>query len=442
MTDLTGRRPSASDEAPRPKVLCITDSDSYVKWGASLAGQLPKDWQVRLVIARGNALPSARQLDEALDGSRFTVEDVEVLGREALGAELVRFAPDALIASMRGLAVQALVEDFVPNVPDRPVIVSGLPGIAVPVLPHGLAYRRSVDMLVAHSRREVADFEAVAARTGYRHDVRLTSLPYLTPSEPPADDAMHAAPPPLERDRIVFAAQAMVPGPRSQRTWLLERLVATARAHPELTVVVKIRAQAGEMQTHDEAISYVDLLDEMRAAGTYVPPNLVVESGPMSHHVARAVGLVSVSSTAMLEAIADGVPCLALTDFGVAAELINPVFLDSGLLGASDDLVAGRFHTPASEWLEENYFHDPADNTWLPRLQELLDLRASHGLPLFRRMPRTPLNQAKLIFYRHLGFRPDRLGLRFRAEESFLRVALWANRHRWRLVHLVRGVQR
>ena len=442
MSDAAGRGSSVPGGHSRPRVLCIADSDSYVKWGAALAGQLPKDWRVRLVIARGNALPSPRQLDEALDGSRFAVEDVDILGREALGAELVRFAPDAVIASLRGLAVQALVEDFVPNVPDRPVIVSGLPGIAVPVLPHGLAYRRSADMLVVHSHREVADFGAVAARTGFRHDVRLTSLPYLTPSEPPGDDAMHATPAPVERDRIVFAAQAIVPGPRSQRAWLLERLVATARAHPDLTVVVKIRAQAGEMQKHDEAISYAELLEEMRSAGVRPPPNLVVESGPMSHHVARAVGLVSVSSTAMLEAIADGVPCLALTDFGVAPDLINPVFLGSGLLGDSDDLVAARFHTPDPAWLEANYFHHAADNTWLPRLQELMELRASSGLPPARRMRRTPVNRAKLIFYRHLGFRPDRHGIAHRTEESFLRVALWANRHRWRLVHLVRGVQR
>ena len=51
--------------------------------------------------------------------------------------------------------------------------------------------------------------------------------------------------------------------------------------------------------------------------------------------------LVTVSSTAVLEAIASGVPALVIDEFGVAPKLINTVFDGSGLLGGAEALVAG-----------------------------------------------------------------------------------------------------
>ncbi|GAA3419482.1 DUF6716 putative glycosyltransferase [Streptosporangium vulgare] len=77
----------------------------------------------------------------------------------------------------------------------------------------------------------------------------------------------------------------------------------------------------------------------------------------MHEHLAHAAGFVTVSSTAALEAIAQKVPLLVLSDFGVGAEMINLVFEDSGLLGTLDDLSAGRFLDPDDAWCKVNYFH-------------------------------------------------------------------------------------
>jgi hypothetical protein len=83
----------------------------------------------------------------------------------------------------------------------------------------------------------------------------------------------------------------------------------------------------------------------------------------MRRHLRRAIGLVTVSSTSLLEATAEGVPCLALTDFGVGADQINLVLTESGLLGTTRDLVAASFGHPDPDWLDDNYFHDPSENT-------------------------------------------------------------------------------
>ena len=125
---------------------------------------------------------------------------------------------------------------------------------------------------------------------------------------------------------------------------LLGWLADAARRRPQRRVVVKVRARAGEAQTHAESYDFAELLADpsVRAElGGTLPPNLVVEDGPMADHLARASALVTVSSTAVLEAIAEGVPALVIDEFGVEPKLINTVFVGSGLFGGAEALVAG-----------------------------------------------------------------------------------------------------
>lgn len=427
---MTGQHP-----IPRQRVLVVTDSDSYVKYGAALAGQLPKDWQARLVVARSSALPSPRQLSEALEGTRFEDEPVDVVGVGGLRELLQQWRPDVVLAAARGYTVQATVS-LVDNVPDRPVLVSGLAGIAVPVLPYGLGFRRSMDVFVAHSHRELREFRVASRRLGVPHGFELATMPFV--ERAPATvgvDAMRAAPEPAPvRDRIVFAAQAQVPAGRRERAHLVERLVDTARTHPHLSVVVKVRAQDGEAQTHHEQVSYPDLLAERDD----VPPNLVVESGSMRAQLRRAVGFVTVSSTAVLEAVAAGVPAIALDDYGVGAAQINLVLKGSGLLGSSDELVAGHFRHPDPTWLEDNYFHDPDDDTWVARVEELLNQRATIGLLPYREVPASWMNRVRRLMYRHFAFSPEEPSYRDDLQRRFLVAAQWVNRRRWEVTRILR----
>lgn len=427
-------------DRPRPRVLVVTDSDSYVKYGAALAGQLPKDWGALLVVARSSALPSARQMADALDGTRFEGDTVGVVGLGDLARLLQEWRPDVVLLAARGYTVQATVS-LVENTPHRPVLVSGLAGIAVPVLPYGLGFRRSVDVFVVHSRRELREFPVASRRLSVPLRYELATMPFVERLPVAArTDAMRAGPAEEPRDRIVFAAQAQVPSGRRDRAHLLDRLAETARAHPHLSVVVKVRAQEGEEQTHHEQVSYAELMAERDD----LPPNLVVESGSMRAQLRRAVGLVTVSSTAVLEAIAADVPVVALDDYGVGAAQINLVLRGSGLLAGSETLVAGHFRRPDPGWLEDNYFHDPAEDTWVARVEELLAQRAAGGLPPYREVPAGWMNRLRRLLYRHFAFAPEDPGLVRELERRFLVAAQWVNRRRWHLTHLLRrtGVAR
>ena len=101
----------------------------------------------------------------------------------------------------------------------------------------------------------------------------------------------------------------------------------------------------------------------------------------MQDALRRSRGLVTVSSTAALEAMAMNRPTLIISDFGVSAEMINLVFEGSGCLGTLDDLRSGQLFQPDPHWLDANYFHPAAENNWLELLTQLLAVRSAGLLP-------------------------------------------------------------
>jgi hypothetical protein len=108
---------------------------------------------------------------------------------------------------------------------------------------------------------------------------------------------------------------------------------------------------------------------------------MILSTAPMSRALESACGLVTVSSTAAIEAVARAVPVIALDEFGVSPELINEVFGGSGLLASGDACIGRRFQTARPSWAHDNYLHDPAQNDWLDHLGDLIDVRRRAALP-------------------------------------------------------------
>ncbi|MCU1415289.1 MAG: hypothetical protein JWN80_2629 [Microbacteriaceae bacterium] len=360
------------DSSKQTRVLAIADSDSYVKWGAALLSRAPAEWDRRLLVLASPVLPSADQLSAALASAGRSIGRPAVVDLNALFVRVQKMQPDVVLLSLRGQLVKVVVRAVLGASTKRPVFVSGLPGISVPATKMAIAHRAQADLFVLHSKREVREFQALAEKMEIEQVFGLARLPFLTAPAGSGADAGRA-----RRDLtgdIVFAAQAKVPIDKHNRLELLGWLAETARQHPERRVVVKVRATHGEQQTHAETHDYAELMSELRPAA---PANLVVEGGAMSAHLAGASGLVTVSSTAAIEAVALGRPVLALEDFGVSRSLINTVFEGSGLLGCSDDLIAGRFMQPEQHWLDDNYFHAPGSDDWVQKVHALLEIRAA-----------------------------------------------------------------
>jgi hypothetical protein len=355
-------------------ILVVADSDSYLKWGAGMLGALPAEWSAELVLLATPVAPSESQKATALAASSLRPDDVAVARFSELCERIVRSRPDVVLVSTRGPVARVLVDWLAALGPFRPVIVTGLPGISIPATKRALIYRARADLFVLHSHREVREFRELALLRGSTLRFGLTTLPFLTGRRTPE----------LDKTDIVFAAQAKVPSLRADRERMLGWLLDAARRHPEVRVILKLRAERGEQQTHREEFGYADLLRETAE----VPDNLVVSSGPMDAQLDTALALVTVSSTAIVEAVDRGVRVLAIDDFGVGPEQINEAFEGSGLFGPSSDLVDLRFHDVEKSWLDDNYFHDQASNDWLRQLEALVSVRGTEGLPHHPRIVR------------------------------------------------------
>ena len=335
-------------------------------------------------------LPSAEQLEAALRES--TLASPAVVDLSTLTAWIAREQPDLVLLSLRGPLIKVIVRAVLSVSEKRPVLVSGLPGISIPATRRAIAHRAQADLFVLHSKHEVREFTALAAEMEIDQRFALATLPFMA-SDDRGDSAGESG---IRAEHpesggtvggtvggnpagdVIFAAQAKVPSERDDRVALLGWLAESARAHPDRRVVVKVRAMPGEQQTHAEKFDFAMLMTEMDPPA---PANLVVAGGSMGVYLSSAAALVTVSSTAAIEAVALGVPVLAVDAFGVSKSMINLVFENSGLSGTSADLIAGRFKQPNAEWLDDNYFHPHSDNDWIDQAEQLLAVRASGPFP-------------------------------------------------------------
>ncbi|WP_461471480.1 DUF6716 putative glycosyltransferase [Microbacterium sp. HJ5] len=363
--------------SPARRIVAIADTDSYVKWAAALLGGLDEGWDASLLLLGTPLVVSDGQLAAALAGSTLPHARVSRLDWHELGPRLAALRADAVLLAGRGPLVRILAREVAALSP-RPVLVTGLPGISIPATRKAIAYRTQCDLFVLHSRRECREFAALSAERGMPQRFALATLPFARPGAAPPGAARPAA----HGTDLVFAPQAKVPAARADRLRIARLLVRAADADAARRVVVKLRAASGEQQTHAERDSYPDLLATLGP----LPPNLVTSTTSMGSALRDAQGLVTVSSTAAIEAVAVGVPVIALDTFGVAPELINEVLADAGLLGGEDDVVARRFRLPERAWLDDNYFHPAAADDWTDRLVELVDARRRGELA-----PRAPL---------------------------------------------------
>ena len=375
------------------RVVAIADADSFVKWAASLLGGVP-GIRSHLLLVRTPLTASVEQQRTALAGTGMLPEQVTRVRFAETLAWLEGQRPDVVLLAGRGPFVR-LMGRVIDALSHRPVTISGLPGMAIPAQRGALDYRRCTDLMIVHSHREARAFEELGDRIGVQLPTALATLPFAkrrqrmlrpehirvdavsgrrsavavaerpessTPVRPPATD-------------IVFAAQALVPVGLDERAEIAAMLVRAAEADPSRRIVVKLRSRPGESETHLERSPYAELLPTRR------PDNLVFSYDSMASALDSAAGLVTVSSTAAIEATALGIPVIALDSFGVSKSLLNTVFVGSGLLGGRSEVVAGRFRHPHPDWLRDNYFHPEVESTWWDRVEQLVALRRAGALP-------------------------------------------------------------
>lgn len=340
------------------RVAILADTDSRWKWGVHTAQQLSPA-RLDPYQLDGPAAANARQLAE-VDVDVARVHTVDLGG--FLDA-LRKTSPDVVVIALAGGGCQAVLHAMSAGWPSgpRPLVVTGYVGVVYEKLVEGLLLRAGADVVVANSPEDAARFRQVFAAMGVDPATVVESrLPFLGRARPEAPGTPFT---------VTFAAQPGVPHSRADRSYIVRRLAAHARLFPDREVLIKLRALPGERMTHPEQYAYDELL---RIVEPQPPANLRAESGPMSEVLDRTDLLVTVSSTAAVEAMHRRIPTVLLTDFGVRESLGNPYFVGSGCLASFDAVDDG--HRPVADltWSAAHGVTGVEDSALLDRVRHLM----------------------------------------------------------------------
>jgi hypothetical protein len=321
---------------PTPRtVLVVAGFDSQLKWASRIRDALEARGYTTRAVAP--ALWSAISEDQAaaagFDGGMDLLEWDDLV--------TTAHASDIVICSLTGPYVRRLTMDLRRLDGPGPVMVAGWVGIIIEKLVAGYLDRSLADVVAVNSTADLAAFEHAAQLLGIStSNLTLTGLPVI--SATPA--AQQTGP----IKNVVFADQPTVPATANGRRYVYERLIGYAEQHPDRRVILKPRHRPGEGTLHRMIYPPENLLSD-----TTLPSNFSIEYTPIPKLLASCDLLITVSSTACLEALDLGVRVALVMDLGVQEHLGNHVLLDSGLLRTFDQIADDDIGSPEPSWLAQ-----------------------------------------------------------------------------------------
>ena len=229
----------------------------------------------------------------------------------------------------------------------EPVVVTGWVGIIIEKLVAGYLDRAGSDVIAVNSADNLRDFVEAGRLLGIAPDnLVLSGLPLLPAWPAPLADG------PVRT--VLFADQPTVPDTPWDRAYLYVRLAEYARLHPDRKVLLKPRHRPDEgtfhvMQDHPEAV--------LARMGP-LPANFSVTYDSITSLLPATDLLLTISSTAALEAIGHGVRTVFVSDLGVHEKHGNHVLVRSGLLANFDDMISDRIPRPDPAWLADVFSGD------------------------------------------------------------------------------------
>ena len=310
----------------------IAAFDSQLKWVAGIRDVLvTRGFDCRVVVPEVRSALSPGQIVAAGFAAVESVSWAELLERAV--------ASDVVICGLSGPFTLRFTVDLAASVvagEPGPVVVTGWVGVIIEKITAGYLDRVGSDIVAVNCVDDLEHFVTVAQQLALSSDnLLLSGLPILgSTAAPQRSDPVRC---------VLFADQPTVPGPAPERLYLYRRLIDYAYAHPEREVLLKPRHRPGEDTFHTMKHHPEDLL-----SGTESPANFRIDYTPISEILPRVDLLLTMSSTACLEAVGSGCRVGLVLDLGVHERYGNHVFLASGLLRTFDQLIADDLGRPGA----------------------------------------------------------------------------------------------
>ncbi|WP_068088762.1 DUF6716 putative glycosyltransferase [Polycladidibacter stylochi] len=330
------------------KVILIAAFDSQLKWCKKISDEFEnRNYQCRIIIPKIRSALSEKQIHDAgfSDVERVSWNETVSIATNA----------DIVVTALSGPKVIEFlfkISDYYNNRNElSPIIISGWVGVIFEKQIEGYLDRFACDIVVVNSVDDYNNFKEIAWRLNLPEEpLTLAGLPFL-PSYP-----LQGKEKPIQR--VLFADQPTVPSMKKERLYLYDKLIAYAQAYPDREVILKPRHKKGEDTFHKMAFHPEDLIDTKR-----IPKNFKIDYTPISEILHTVDLLITMSSTASLEAIASGCRVALPLDLGVNEKYGNHVFLNSGLLKSFSQISKDDIGNVTTEFLN-NYFLKKEQNSY------------------------------------------------------------------------------
>jgi hypothetical protein len=335
-----------ADQAPLPRrtAILVAAFDSQLKWAETIRhGLESKGFACQMIV------PS--DIRHAISDSQLADFCGGVV-KHWTWAELVTASldVDVVVLALQGPQVRRFCHDLFDAVELTgtlpPITICGWVGVIIEKITAGYLERYPTDIVAVNSRSDFATFQEVARSLHLpTENLLLCGLPLLSGQQrkSPVDTPIKT---------VLFADQPTIPETREDRLYIYQRLMAYARAHPDRQVVLKPRHRIGEETFHRMRFHPDVLLSGLRK-----PANFMIDYTPISERLVDLDLMLTVSSTAALEAVGAGVRTAFVADLGVREQLGNHIFLNSDLLRTFDQLEKDDLGVPRRTWVEDYFFN-------------------------------------------------------------------------------------
>ncbi|MEO1001856.1 MAG: DUF6716 putative glycosyltransferase [Cyanobacteria bacterium J06638_7] len=343
-------------------LLLVADSDSQLLACQALA-RCAEEQRVRVTV---NAVPrdgTPARVIEALRrvgpvwnlSMRHLLAESRLSNFDAIGVYLT----GSKLAEFRSLYRTSRRQQ---RLPVRPLFC-GFNGVVLERFEEAIAWRLGYDLICLNGPRDQARLELMLRHTPFA--AQRTVLTGL--GRNPAGAALTE-----RRNRLVFAEQVVMPADAAERRRMVRILAALARRSPDWEVLIRPRVAPHETTFHAVRTHISQTL--LDAVGT-PPANLKLSYEPLAELLGGARLLVTVSSTALFDALDLGCKPVVMADFGLRQDLGTPFFAASGLLcqleGAADIDSLAEVPEPDPDWLRWVGYHpDCSTHNLLAALQE------------------------------------------------------------------------
>lgn len=229
----------------------------------------------------------------------------------------------------------------------RPLVATIYPGILFRHHNDGFSARMPADLVILNSVKDCRTYEELALAHG-RTDGNFFNLGPITVIGT-AGFKLAA-----ERRKVIFFDQPSVPQTREEKLYIFDQLSRLAESHPHLDFCVKLRVGPKDATLHKGGHGTLDYLKDFNSSLSAGRKPLQLIDGSPRALIAESKLALSVSSTALIEALACGCPAMAITDFGIDEDYGVSYFVGSGINGLLETLDPENPPVVSAEWMREN----------------------------------------------------------------------------------------